>query len=75
MTNIIKSFRQDNQGCIKLGGKKEHFKRTMYIDIRHHFIQKQIDIGIIKLEYINTSEKYDMLYKLIRSPNHLQQVN
>ena len=45
---------QDNMGALDLAKNKKIKARTKHIDIRHHFIRKQISADGIKLVYCPT---------------------
>uniref|UniRef100_A0A0A9YPH4 Copia protein n=1 Tax=Lygus hesperus TaxID=30085 RepID=A0A0A9YPH4_LYGHE len=48
---------EDNQSCIHLARNRENSKRIKHIDIKHHFIREKVDEGVIKLNYVSTSEQ------------------
>jgi Reverse transcriptase (RNA-dependent DNA polymerase) len=48
---------EDNQGAIKLASNPMHHRRTKHIDIRYHHIRHHMEIGTIKLIYVNTKEQ------------------
>jgi hypothetical protein len=62
---------EDNQACIHLAtNPQQYHKRTKHIQIQFHFIQEQVDLGLIKLQYVSTKEQLaDIFTKVI--PGHL----
>jgi protein involved in temperature-dependent protein secretion len=58
----------DNQGAIALANDHRFHARTKHIDIRYHFIREHIEVGDLKLEYINTADNAaDMFTKALPS--------
>jgi len=61
----------DNKGCLLLIKNLVHHSRTKHINIQHHYVQKMINAGAIKFEYISTVEMVeDMLTKGIPRSKH-----
>lgn len=59
----------DNQGSIKLAKNPVFHSRTKHIDIRHHFIRDQIENGLVRLKYVQSSaNKADIMTKPLASP-------
>ena len=65
LTNLVSEFNQhfsehcislhkDNQGAITLVDNTVHHNRTNHIDIRYHFIRKQVQCNCIKIVYLQT---------------------
>lgn len=48
----------DNKGAICIAENQGYSARTKHIDVRHHFIREAIEMKIIKLEYVASSENY-----------------
>jgi len=61
----------DNKGCLLLIKNRVHHSRTKHINIQHHYVQKMINAGAIKFEYISTVEMVeDMPTKGIPRSKH-----
>ena len=52
----------DNQGAICLAKNPVHHQRTKHIDIRYHFIRKEIQEGFIELKYVPSSDNVADLF-------------
>ena len=66
----------DNQGAQKLVKNGIFHNRTKHIDIRHHFIREQFEIGEINIDYISTEDQCaDILTKGLFSPKHFKCMN
>jgi hypothetical protein len=48
--------RGDNQGALRLAANPEFHAKSKHIDVRYHYTRELLDEGIIKVEYIPTSE-------------------
>jgi len=48
---------EDNQSTIKLAHNPENTKRIKHLDIKSCFIKEKIDRGVVKIEYMQTSEQ------------------
>ena len=60
---IIKA---DNQGAIAISQNPCKHERTKHFDIRHHFIREKVMKGVLKLEYLPTTEMVaDILTKAL----------
>jgi hypothetical protein len=46
----------DNQGAIALASNHKFHARTKHVDLRYHFIRKQVSEGIFDLQYCPTEE-------------------
>jgi hypothetical protein len=46
----------DNQGAIALASNHKFHARTKHVDLRYHFIRKQVSDGIFDLQYCPTEE-------------------
>ena len=46
----------DNLSCVKLFENLVFHDRSKHIEIRYHFIQDQIQKGVVKLQYISTDQ-------------------
>jgi hypothetical protein len=55
----------DNQSCIKLSENLVFHDRSKHIDIRYHFIRDCVQRGAMRLDYIQTDEKWQIF-----SPRH-----
>jgi hypothetical protein len=44
----------DNAGCIAITTNPQHHDHTKHIDIRHRFIQEQVEKEVIEVQYCNT---------------------
>lgn len=44
----------DNRGCINLSTNRVLSPRVKHIDIRHHFLREKIEMGILKIQFIDT---------------------
>jgi len=54
----------DNQSAIKLAQNPQHHRRSKHIDVRYHSIREKVERGVLKLEYIPSSEQIaDILTK------------
>jgi hypothetical protein len=63
----------DNQGCIKLAENNQLTDRSRHIDIKHYFIQQQIEEGKIKLAYVQTQDNVaDILTKGVTKVPHMK---
>ena len=60
---------EDNQPAINIAENRLTSQRTKHIDIKYHFIREAIDDGIIKLQYVSTTEQLaDILTKILPAP-------
>jgi hypothetical protein len=65
----ITTIFEDNQSTIALAKNPVHHQRTKHIDVRHHFVREQVEIGSIQLEYIPTTDMIaDALTKALPRP-------
>eukprot|EP00253_Pinus_taeda_P014033 PITA_14033 len=56
----------DNQSCIKLSENRVFHDRSMYIDIRCHFVRDCVQRGAVQLSYTPTGEQVaDILTKAL----------
>ena len=63
------TIHEDNQGCIALIKNPVQHHRTKHIDIRHHFIREQVELGHFSIEYCPTEEMIaDIMTKPIAGP-------
>lgn len=54
----------DNQSVIRLSKNQQFHNRTKHIDIKFHYIQEQIEKGMIEIVKVHTTENVaDMLTK------------
>jgi len=62
----------DNMSAIDLWRNDCYRARSKHIDIRHHFVRKQIFKGNIVLDYINTKHMIaDFLTKPVLKDKHI----
>jgi hypothetical protein len=47
---------QDNQACIAMAKNDSFSKRTKHIDVRHQFVQDAVKEGLVRIEYMHTSQ-------------------
>jgi hypothetical protein len=47
----------DNQSSMKISENDTEHDRSKHIDIKHHFVREQIKSGIIKLQWVSTTEQ------------------
>jgi hypothetical protein len=60
------TINEDNQSVIKYGKNATDHKRSKHIDIRYHFVRKEVNRGRIKLEFVGSKEQIaDMLTKSV----------
>lgn len=58
----------DNQSAIKLAQNPQHHRRSKHIDVRFHSIREKVERGVLKLEYVPSSEQTaDILTKPLTS--------
>ena len=63
----------DSQGAIALTKNPEHHKRTKHIDIQHHFVREQVEVGSVVLPYIGTELMVaDVLTKPLAADRHAE---
>jgi hypothetical protein len=61
----------DSQGAIALAKNPEHHKRTKHIDIQHHFVREQVEVGSVVMRYISTDDMVaDALTKPLAAERH-----
>ena len=47
----------DNQGAMALAKNPNHHQRSKHIDVRYHYVRRQVAKRVIQLEYIATAEQ------------------
>jgi hypothetical protein len=47
---------EDNEACIANANQDRLSRRLKHMDIRYHFIQQQIELGLIKIEHIASAD-------------------
>jgi hypothetical protein len=47
---------EDNEACIANANQDRLSRRLKHMDIRYHFIQQQIERGLIKIEHIASAD-------------------
>ncbi len=61
----------DNQGAISIAHHPEFHAKTKHIDISHHFLRDLVELGTIKIVYINTAYNLaDIFTKGLPRPIH-----
>jgi hypothetical protein len=61
----------DNQSAQKLSLNQMFHNRTKHIDIRHHFVREAQESGLVKVDYLGTSEMpADVLTKALCREKH-----
>jgi hypothetical protein len=59
----------DSQSCIALLNNQRFSHRTKHFDTRYHFIRDNVQKGIIRLEYVTTTENTaDLFTKPLAGP-------
>ena len=46
----------DNQGAIKLAKNPMFHKRSKHIDIKYHFIRRELELNTIRVEYVASED-------------------
>ena len=61
----------DNQGAMALAKNPNHHQRSKHIDVRYHYVRRQVAKRVIQLEYIATVEQAaDQLTKPLSKLQH-----
>ncbi|GBO15063.1 hypothetical protein AVEN_47910-1 [Araneus ventricosus] len=47
----------DNQSAIRLAPNPQHHRRSKHTDVRFHSIREKVEQGVLKLEYVPSSEQ------------------
>jgi hypothetical protein len=47
----------DNQGAIALAKNPNHHQRSKHIDVRYHYVRRQVAKRVIRLDYIATANQ------------------
>lgn len=69
LTNLV--IFNDNQSAGRLAENPIHHSRTKHIDIRYHFIRRVLSDGLLRIEYLPTSEMVaDVLTKGLSQSLH-----
>ncbi len=62
---------EDNQGCIALTKNPVGHKRSKHIDIKYHYAREQVEMGIVRLQYIESKEQVaDVFTKALTRDNY-----
>jgi hypothetical protein len=65
-------LRSDNQGCIKIANNNQLNDRSRHIDIKHYFIQQEVENKRITVEYIDTKQNVaDIFTKALGQNPHM----
>jgi hypothetical protein len=46
----------DNVGCIFLAKNKTSGERTKHIDMKYHFIQEQVENGLVEIKFVRSED-------------------
>jgi hypothetical protein len=46
----------DNVGCIFLAKNKTSGERTKHIDMKYHFIRKQVENGLVEIKFVRSED-------------------
>ena len=59
----------DSNSARKLAENPVYHNRTKHIDVRHHYVREALDLGILTVEHVSTTEMAsDMLTKSVPAP-------
>ena len=59
----------DNQSAISLVQDHTNSKRSRHVNLRNHYCRDQLELGNIKVEYINTTKQLADGFTKPKSPN------
>jgi hypothetical protein len=69
-------IRCDNQGAISLTKNPKQHARTKHINVQHHFVREQVEIGEVTFEYCSTEEMVaDVLTKALLKERHYKLIS
>ena len=65
----------DNNTALKLIKNPEFHSRLKHIDVKHHFIHKKVEEGVIKTQRVNTKDNLaDVFIKALPRSTHKESV-
>jgi hypothetical protein len=66
-------IKEDNTGCIRLSKDPCSHAKSKHIEVRHHFVRDQVQMGKVNLVYIPTAENVaDVFTKVLGKAKHTQ---
>jgi hypothetical protein len=65
----------DSQGSIALAKRPEYHQRTKHIDVQHHFVREQVNLGTVQFKYISTDIMVaDVMTKALAKTKHFKMI-
>ena len=66
-------IKEDNTGCIRLSKDPCSHAKSKHIEVRHHFVRDQVQMGKVNLVYVPTTENVaDVFTKVLGKAKHTQ---
>ena len=61
----------DNKAAVSISHNPEFHSRTKHIDLRHHWLREQVELGHLTVAYVPTAENAaDIMTKALGEPKH-----